>query len=156
KKHAIFREWPRDPNGKNLAAGSKFRGKETPNGLLSWGATLYDFYCIRPILQEDCLIAIMSGSHIAATVRAAGETELAANQLAWADREADPCEVPVVDPGRLIEPLSSPFHPSHYPEPWPFFPFSNPKLSTLLQKRIPPHVLPETLYVHDPYDLLSV
>ena len=209
KKRAIFRDWPRDPNGRTLRAGLEFRGKEAPNGFLSWGATLYDFYRVRSMPRESWLIAITSGSRIAATVRAAGETELSANQLAWADREADPCEVPVVDPGELIEsyersactriydefsavegvrarrhggnpsnsgnrgkggvldigitsvlmsdwPPSSPFHPSHYPEPWPFIPFSNPELSTLLQKRIPLHLLPQTLYVHDPYDLLSV
>ena len=159
-----------------------------------------------------------SGSRIAAAVRAVGETDVAADELAWADQEADPCEVPVADPGELIQlfelrmsirifdkfsavdevrtrtmakddrkstkhpkndgnsraevnkvdapwngvasvlmsdrPLSSPFHPSHYSPPWPFIPFSCPK--TLLQKRIPLHLLPETLYIHDPYDLLSV
>lgn len=198
KKRAIFREWPRDPNGKTITSG--LGGKKTPNGFLSWGATLYDFYRVRPCPQESFLIAITSGSRIAATVRAAGETEVAAKQLAWADQEADPCEVPVVDPGESIESFerlactgmydkfsavyevrtratvnhignssnngdrskdsapknSSPFHPSHYPEPWPFIPFSDPELSTLLQKRIPLHLLPETLYVHDPYDLLPV
>ena len=53
-------------------------------------------------------------------------------------------------------PVSSPFHPSHYPAPWPFIPFANPDPPILLQKRLPFHLLPETLYVHDPYDLLSV
>lgn len=53
-------------------------------------------------------------------------------------------------------PVSSPFHPSHYPAPWPFIPFANPDPPILLQKRLPFHHLPETLYVHDPYNLLSV
>ncbi|KAL4061995.1 hypothetical protein J3A83DRAFT_4114299, partial [Scleroderma citrinum] len=139
-----------------------------------WGATLYDFYHVRAVPQALGLITMTSGSRIAAAVRAVGETDVAADELAWADQEADPYEVPVVDPGEQIEckdsapkngimsvlmsdrPLSSPFHPSYYPEPWPFIPLSNLQLSTLLQKRIPLHLLPETLYVHDPYDLLSV
>ena len=218
KKRVVFRGWPRDPNGKPLCfSESDIRGKETPNGL-SWGATLYDFYHVQAIPQIENFISITSGSRIAAAVRAVGETDVAADELAWADQEADPCEVPVADPGELIQsfefrmftgifdefsavdevrtrttekddsnstkhpendgnskaevnkddapwngvasvlmsdrPLSSPFHPSHYPPPWPLIPFSCPK--TLLQKRIPLHLLPERLYVHDPYDLLSV
>ncbi|KIM53988.1 hypothetical protein SCLCIDRAFT_1222410 [Scleroderma citrinum Foug A] len=216
KERAVFRGWPRDPNGKPLSLReSHIRGKETPNRILSWGATLYDFYQVRVIPQVAGFITMTSGSRIAAAVRAVGETDVAADELAWADQEADPCEVPVADPGELIRcsefrkssgfldifsvdevstvsttedddnsteqtpsdgnsaevseddtpqrvasvlmsdrPLSSPFHPSHYPPPWPFIPFTTPQ--TLLQKRIPLHLLPETLYVHDPYDLLSV
>ena len=45
-------------------------------------------------------------------------------------------------------------HPSHYPKPWPFIPFTNPSMSILLQERIPLHLLPQTLYVHDPFCLL--
>ncbi|KIM53991.1 hypothetical protein SCLCIDRAFT_1222418 [Scleroderma citrinum Foug A] len=219
KRRAVFCGWPRDPNGKPLGLpGSNIHGKETPNGFLSWGATLYDFYYVRAIPHVENLLDMTSGSRIAAAVRVLGETDVAADELAWADQEADPYEVPVADPGELIQsselrmsigiynkfsavdevrtrttakddsnstkhppndgnsraevnrndapwngiasvlmldrPLSSPFHPSHYPQPWPFIPFSCPK--TLLQKRIPLHLLPETLYVHDPYDLLSV
>ncbi|KAF8419966.1 hypothetical protein L210DRAFT_3575970 [Boletus edulis BED1] len=50
-------------------------------------------------------------------------------------------------------PVTSPFHPSHYPKPWPFTPFEN-SLPILLQERIPLYLLPETLYVHDPFWLL--
>lgn len=203
---------------------SNIHGKETPNGFLSWGATLYDFYYVRTIPLVENLITMTSGSRIAAAVRAIGETDAAVDELAWADQEEHPREVPVVDPGELAlsaelrislgaydefsavdevrtratakgdnkpteqlandgntkvdgcngvstidlprnsalasvlmpgKPLSSPFHPSHYPPPWPFVPFSNSDTSTLLQKRIPLHLLPETLFVHDPYNVLS-
>ncbi|KAF8419959.1 hypothetical protein L210DRAFT_3575961 [Boletus edulis BED1] len=50
-------------------------------------------------------------------------------------------------------PVTSPFHPSHYPKPWPFTPFEN-SLPILLQERIPLYLLPETLYVHDPFWIL--
>ncbi|KAI6124330.1 hypothetical protein EV401DRAFT_1183528 [Pisolithus croceorrhizus] len=53
-------------------------------------------------------------------------------------------------------PLSSPFNPSHYPAPWPFISFANPSPPVLLQERIPVHLLPQTLYVHDPYSLFHV
>lgn len=67
------------------------------------------------------------------------------------DMEVDPASIP---PPPTI-PVTSPFHPSHYPKPWPFIPFEN-SLPILLQERIPLYMLPQTLYVHDPFNLLSV
>ena len=80
---------------------SNIHGKETPNGFLSWGATLYDFYYVRTIPLVENLITMTSGSRIAAAVRAIGETDAAVDELAWADQEEHPREVPVVDPGEL-------------------------------------------------------
>ena len=222
KKRIIFRSWPCAPNGKSFIPSSSLHGKETPNGILDWGATLYDFYSMYPF---PGVLAHASGSRLAAGARQHGELDVASDELKWADREANPREVPVTDAQRLIEgyecrvhlkaydqfsaidevraraaavgddelssggedtavdtqsvgnanadkpcinkthgvdsvlmqdrPTSSPFHPSRYPEPWPFIPFANPD-TVLLQKRLPHHLLPETLYVHDPYDLLHV
>ncbi|KIJ61098.1 hypothetical protein HYDPIDRAFT_31609 [Hydnomerulius pinastri MD-312] len=73
----------------------------------------------------------------------------------WPEPESeDEPEPPVSIPPPPVIPVSSPFHPSHYPPPWPFIPFANPQPPVLLQKRIPLHLLPQTLYVHDPYNLL--
>lgn len=247
KRRAVFRVWPRGPKGKvffwyeaNFMPG----GKVAPNGIRSWGATLYDFYSIKPIPSEPGIITYLSGSRIAAAMRENGEVEHCKDELEWADNEEGPCEIPVAGTGELIEcyeartplfgvysaveevrvaaiaaaakkdedndeedeehadnnkedednnedeedadndeedeedgktgtdkaekpdygissvlmpdrPLSSPFHPSHYPPPWPFIPFANPYPPVLLQERIPMHLLPETLYVHDPYSLLN-
>ncbi|KIM83279.1 hypothetical protein PILCRDRAFT_439061 [Piloderma croceum F 1598] len=46
------------------------------------------------------------------------------------------------------------FDPCNYPPPWPLVPFS--ALTHNLQKRIPFHLLPQKLIVHDPWNLLSV
>jgi hypothetical protein len=46
------------------------------------------------------------------------------------------------------------FDPCDYPAPWPLGPFSVPNHN--LQKRIPFHLLPQKLIVHDPWNLLSV
>ena len=46
------------------------------------------------------------------------------------------------------------FEMSNYPYPWPLVPFSTP--TTTLQKRIPFHLLPKKLVVHDPWNLLLV
>ncbi|KAF8432763.1 hypothetical protein L210DRAFT_3557845 [Boletus edulis BED1] len=57
-------------------------------------------------------------------------------------------------PSPITIPVTSPFHPSHYPQSWPSIPFEN-SLPILLQERIPLYLLPETLYIHDPFCLLS-
>ncbi|KAI6028001.1 hypothetical protein BKA83DRAFT_32882, partial [Pisolithus microcarpus] len=185
KRRAIFRVWPRDPNGKAIVPNETMRGgKVAPNGILSWGATLYDFYSVKPMPKNPYAITYLSGSRIAAALREIGEVEYAKDEFEWADKEDDPYEIPVANTGELVEcyeirarlfkaysakrnygissilmsdrPLSSPFHPSHYPPPWPFIPFANPYPPVLLQERIPAHLLPKTLYVHDPYSLLNV
>jgi hypothetical protein len=46
------------------------------------------------------------------------------------------------------------FDLSNYPPPWPLVPFSAPPLK--LQKKIPLHLLPQKLIVHDPWNLLFV
>jgi hypothetical protein len=69
------------------------------------------------------------------------------------EMESDDETVPVNVPPTI--PITSPFHSSHYPKPWPFTPFENPECSILLQERIPLFLLPETLYVHDPFCLLT-
>ena len=67
------------------------------------------------------------------------------------DMKVDPASIP---PPPAI-PITSPFHRSHYSEKWPFIPFDNEKpISILLQERIPLYLLPRTLYVHDPFNLL--
>lgn len=50
--------------------------------------------------------------------------------------------------------INSPFHPDHYPSPYPFIPFTHE--TPVLQQRIPLHLLPQKLYVHDPWDKLTV
>ncbi|KIM66562.1 hypothetical protein SCLCIDRAFT_61526, partial [Scleroderma citrinum Foug A] len=164
KKRIIFRWWPRNLNGKPLGLFWKVHGKRAPNRIANWGATLYDFYRVDPSpgvnpgQVAETIRRVASGSLIAAAMREIGE-DAAVDELEWADREPDPRELPVMDTQKLIEahePVSSPFHPSHYPAPWPFIPFANPDPPILLQKRLPFHLLPETLYVHDPYDLLSM
>ncbi|KAH0832365.1 hypothetical protein J3R83DRAFT_13394 [Lanmaoa asiatica] len=52
-------------------------------------------------------------------------------------------------------PIESPFHPSHYPSPWPLVPFEGPHPPFVLQRRIPIHLLPKKLHVHDPWQLIN-
>ncbi|KAF8909653.1 hypothetical protein CPB84DRAFT_1765117 [Gymnopilus junonius] len=75
-------------------------------------------------------------------------------------KEKDPWEVPESWPPESV------FSPSAYPSPWPFEPFKkqwwhpqekfgNFIHTPKLQQYIPQHLLPETLVVHDPYDILG-
>ncbi|KAG2749435.1 hypothetical protein P692DRAFT_20953361 [Suillus brevipes Sb2] len=51
--------------------------------------------------------------------------------------------------------IDSPFHPDHYPSPHPFIPCTHDG-SPILQQRIPLHLLPKKLHVHDPWNKLSI
>ncbi|KAH7919271.1 hypothetical protein BV22DRAFT_1051156 [Leucogyrophana mollusca] len=59
-------------------------------------------------------------------------------------------------PGGHLPASESPFDPSYYPSPWPITPCVYPHPLPRLQKRIPHHLLPKKLHVHDPWNLLSV
>ena len=145
-----------------------------PNGLDLWGATLYDFYRVKrdPSLN---FLTVSTGSVIAASMRALGEIEWARNEIAWADEEQEPHEVFPYDIGKLIHDMErkvregnandtwddmptltehsgSCFDRTFYSPPWPLKPFS--VKAPILQKRIPYHLLPKTLVIHDPNNVL--
>ncbi|KAF8133336.1 hypothetical protein EV363DRAFT_1325980 [Boletus edulis] len=69
-------------------------------------------------------------------------------------QEYDDDKLPTFIPPPPTIPVTSPFHPSHYPKPLPLTPFGNVLKPILLQERIPLYLLPQTLYVHDPFWLL--
>ncbi|KAF8419970.1 hypothetical protein L210DRAFT_3655060 [Boletus edulis BED1] len=223
KKRAIFRSWPRDPNGQALMPNDKLRGTLSPDGY-PWGATLYDIYTVNRIPSVFGLMTFTTGSMLRQAMEAMGELDAAAPEIEWAKTEGQPRIVGVADTEELITcadtalrlcqffspssqdplagwrqldgeqdkedsendddddeddddddghwqgydddklptfipppptiPVTSPFHPSHYPKPWPFTPFENILKPILLQERIPLYLLPQTLYVHDPFWLL--
>ena len=100
KSRLIFRVWPRAPNGEVIKP-SPLRGKEAGNGLDLWGATLYDFYYVNRIPSVKNYITTSTGSRLAKWMRQNGELT-AEDELAWADKEEDPKEIPVADMGELI------------------------------------------------------
>ncbi|KAF8835880.1 hypothetical protein BDN67DRAFT_974824 [Paxillus ammoniavirescens] len=240
KNRFIFRRWPRDPNGKPILP-SDIHGKEAGNGLDLWGATLYDFYHVRRIPSSIHGLTISTGSKLAKVMEALGELEAAKDEIAWAEREEEPKEIPAYDPAEAIKcyetqvhlgcydaysarkdiverakksdsiwvpgpdevveahednpaqspvspsnesgeippkstedpapapddkpafrqlpadtPVDSPFHFMHCPSPWPFIPFENPTSPPALQRSLPIHLLPKTLHVHDPWNLVFV
>ncbi|KAJ7273170.1 hypothetical protein C8J57DRAFT_1317000 [Mycena rebaudengoi] len=84
----IFRHWPRDPNGKGIEGCP--RGKEAPNGLPFWGATLYDFYTFSRYPEMPNFVTTTTGSRLAKKMREIGELDAAAPEIAWADNEEEP------------------------------------------------------------------
>ena len=144
---------------------------------LSTGATLYDFYMFRRLPNNGHSLTISTGSKLAAHMRKIGELDWAEDEIYWAEnQEEEPVEVPPYDIGEVIkdqemhirmeraevrqatqpseEIKPSPttvFNLDNYP---PLVPFSAPTHN--LQKRIPFHLLPQKLIVHDPWNLLFV
>ncbi|KAG2034700.1 hypothetical protein BDR03DRAFT_585054 [Suillus americanus] len=67
----------------------------------------------------------------------------------------DSADHPTSDPAAPLPNIDSPFHPDHYPSPYPFIPCTHDEIP-ILQQRIPLHLLPQKLYVHDPWNKLTV
>jgi hypothetical protein len=254
RQRIIFCQWPRDPKGRRRVNLSSLSGKEAGNGLALWGATLQDFYRVRNI-PYGLSVTTSTGSMIAKWMRQAGELT-AKYELAFADEEEDPKEIPVVDIGELITSFErrvflgpydrfsgqrevrgramknpslwqhsscnapggevrgdstgneqgsvgtekvegqvtkdhadisvmasaqpgapmqledpdramgkpamsasmpdSPSNPTYDPSPWSFIPCTKGNPLPTLQQRIPLHLLPKKLYVHDPWNHLSI
>ncbi|KZP19808.1 hypothetical protein FIBSPDRAFT_790201 [Athelia psychrophila] len=187
KRRFIFRWWPRNPDGSSLSlVGPSPAGKMAGNWLPIWGATLYDFYHIRPMPGNQHAETQTSGSRAAAAVRDVGELGCATGELEWADEEDEPVVVEPSDIGIEIERAEaaeagsvsgksmpptaqtvigcaaaadehsdSVFRRSKYPAPWPLIPFTSEETPTIHQK-LELHLLPQKLFVHDPWKLLFV
>ncbi|KAG1739589.1 hypothetical protein EDB19DRAFT_1635754 [Suillus lakei] len=151
KNRIIFRVWPRDPKGLAIKP-SPLRGKEAANGLDLWGATLYDFYHVRRLPNVPNYITNSTGSRLAKWMRQAGELT-AKDELFWADKEEDPKEIPVADIGELIGCYDTRVNLGIFNQRWRGF---DPSRNPILQQRIPLHLLPQKLHVHDPWNKLSI
>ncbi|KAF9233296.1 hypothetical protein BU15DRAFT_54064 [Melanogaster broomeanus] len=141
KKRVVFRLWPRDPKGKPILPFAELKGKSTPNGF-AWGASLYDFYNVCRIPGVSA-IAKLSGSKLLNVMSELGEFYAKA-ELLWAVGEEDPRVEPVADTKVLIEAYENRVPMGIYNE------------HSMIDARIPLHLLPETLYVHDPFNALSL
>ncbi|KAG1761059.1 hypothetical protein EDD22DRAFT_780316 [Suillus occidentalis] len=171
KNRIIFRHWPRDPKGQAIKP-SPLRGKEAGNGLDLWGATLYDFYHVRRLPNVPNYITNSTGSRLAKWMRQAGELT-AKDELYWADKEEDPKEIPVADIGELISCFDTRVRLGIFNQ----YSFANENAegaatasvqlnepmqvcetgeTPVLQQRIPLHLLPKKLHVHDPWNKLSI
>ncbi|KAF9233238.1 hypothetical protein BU15DRAFT_54176 [Melanogaster broomeanus] len=163
----IFRQWTRDPNGKPVAP-SEIRGKEAGNGLDLWGATLYDFYHFRRIPDNIYGITISTGSKLTKVMKALGELEAAKDEIAWAEQEEDPREIPAWDPAEAIVGYERRVHwgicdaasmrkdvaesarkRGAKEEP-------NSDADKQMDRSLPIHLLPKKLHVHDPWNLVCV
>ncbi|KAG1814717.1 uncharacterized protein BJ212DRAFT_348952 [Suillus subaureus] len=67
----------------------------------------------------------------------------------------DSADQPTGNPAAPLPNIDSPFHPDHYLSPYPFIPCTHDEIP-ILQQRIPLHLLPQKLYVHDPWNKLTV
>ncbi|KAF9050702.1 hypothetical protein BDZ89DRAFT_1057144 [Hymenopellis radicata] len=137
RHRAIRRAWPRDPKGP-VIEGPYGTFKTAGNGLPLWGATVLDFFHTRRIADCPYLELTSTSSKLLAFVKAVGELNHAPDEIAWAEQEADPVEImPDLDEGVLKSmPDNAAFHQFH--------------------NRIPFHLLPEKLVVHDPDNTVQV
>ncbi|KAG8214876.1 hypothetical protein J3R82DRAFT_10046 [Butyriboletus roseoflavus] len=99
---AVFRLWPRDPNGKCLMPSEQPRGTLSPDGY-PWGATLYDLYVVQRIPMFPNAVSTMTGSGIWEAMKELGELDVAVSEIEWAKSEGKPRVEGVANTGVLIE-----------------------------------------------------
>ncbi|KAF9049066.1 hypothetical protein BJ165DRAFT_1464210 [Panaeolus papilionaceus] len=179
RRRYVFNSWPRDPKGGVLTAENSVLGKETPDKIQLWGATLLDFYYTNrvPINPNkfqftDHSITVSTGSKLLGWMEKHGE-DYAVDQLDLARLEPDPEVIEPLDIAQLIrekeqlsvqhalEPILKRLPPRpalrapRYPMPWPRPPFCSDTHQwpepPMLEKLIPLSSLPKTLIVHDPW-----
>ncbi|KAK0190282.1 hypothetical protein F5146DRAFT_1193702 [Armillaria mellea] len=124
-----------------------------------WGATVLDFF--RILRMPDCisLSTISTGSKLCAWMKEIGELEHAKEEIAWAEQEAEPEELFPCDMATLLkdEDDRSPGMKKFIDGQ---FKLEGDRISARrylkYQNRVPLHLLPEKLIVHDPDDTLHV
>ncbi|EDR00143.1 uncharacterized protein LACBIDRAFT_314667 [Laccaria bicolor S238N-H82] len=140
------------------------------NEIQHWGATLFDFYYVRRMPDFGGLQTTSTGSKLATWMKANGE-DYAKDELELAEEEEDPQEIFPCDIVKLVETtenrertgISEMLRGSDRGgkgKEKEFFrhePFDATFTSLpILQQRLPLHLLPTTLHVHDPFRLLQV
>ncbi|PBK94050.1 hypothetical protein ARMGADRAFT_965768 [Armillaria gallica] len=134
-------------------------GKVAGNNQPLWGATVLDFFRTRRIPDCENLSTISTGSKLCAWMKEIGELEHAKDEIAWAEDEADPEELFPCDMAALlrVDDLRTLSVQKLFDEK---FKIDGDRLSSRrylkYQNRLPLHLLPEKLIVHDPDDTLHV
>lgn len=170
RRRFIFSRWPRDSKGKAITPDNSKLGKMAANEIQHWGATLFDFYYVRRMPDFGGLQTTSTGSKLATWMKANGE-DYAKDELELAEEEEDPQEIFPCDIVKLVETtenrertgISEMLRGSDRGgkgKEKEFFrhePFDATFTSLpILQQRLPLHLLPTTLHVHDPFRLLQV
>ena len=102
RRRFIFSIWPRDPKGKPLLPENSKLGKMAANEIQRWGATLFDFYHVRRRADFGGSQSTLTGSKLAAWMKANGE-DYAKEELELADEEEDLKEIFPCDIAKLVE-----------------------------------------------------
>ncbi|KAF5335462.1 hypothetical protein D9611_012156 [Ephemerocybe angulata] len=171
KHRKIFGAWLRHPDGEILRAENSAMGKMAGNGIQLWGETLWDFYWTGRIPNFPYSVSVTTGSKMLEWVkkhgRESGEDQWEGNKSMRkrASRERPPIvETPfpvstllreaelgrssIVEMGKDDSEVGQlPFGKG--------LPSSELLPTPVLQDRIPLHLLPKRLLVHDPHKLLT-
>lgn len=169
KKRVVRCIWPRDLKRPVMDAGQLPHGKVAGNKQRNWGATLDDFYWVQRTAEAPS-VTTMSGSRLAAWMKQIGEVEHAKEEIALAEKEDQPREIFPCDIGRLLEDRDPSIltskrleHLDVYSrtesdgeENVPSQANHEENETYTFQQRIPFHLLPKRLIVHDEGGTLRV
>ncbi|KAK0230088.1 hypothetical protein IW262DRAFT_1262956 [Armillaria fumosa] len=134
-------------------------GKVAGNGQPLWGATVLDFFRTRRMPDCPYLSTISTGSKLCAWMKEIGELEHAKDEIAWAEDEAEPEELFPCDMAKILR--DDDHRPGSVQKMFDEkFEIEGGRISARrylkYQNRLPLHLLPEKLIVHDPDDTLHV
>ncbi|TRM55702.1 hypothetical protein BD626DRAFT_415795, partial [Schizophyllum amplum] len=156
KRRIVFQHWPAWPNPEELKIPLAFegpKGKEAANGWPLWGASLYSFYEYIVRKEGVELSAMGTATRMAAWAKEIGGAypDWARREIEAAMHEPDPEKVPVYDVNKLLLTAEADREPATDEErKFVKSRLANPKLEA------PMRMLPRTLIVHDPWNLLSI
>ncbi|KAK0222320.1 hypothetical protein IW262DRAFT_974802 [Armillaria fumosa] len=170
KKRVVRCIWPRDPKGPAMDAGQLPHGKVAGNKQRNWGATLDDFYWVQRTPEAPSVLTTISGSRLAAWMKQIGEVEHAKEEIKLAEKEDQPREIFPCDIGRLLEdrdPSILTLRPLEHLDVYSRTESDGEKIppsqanhseneAHTFQQRIPFHLLPRKLIVHDEGGTLRV
>ncbi|KAF8123290.1 hypothetical protein EV363DRAFT_1272880 [Boletus edulis] len=170
----FVRRIPSSVHGLTISTGSKltkvmeaFGELEHAQNEIAWAAREADPKEKRTVPSDKSVVAPDADTHMLdisepvtnLAVEARRETAEMNREPASKDRTNEPSGKPADTTGKVMPSeiaVESPFHPSHYPYPWPLVPFEGTCSPFPLQRGIPIHLLPKKLYVHDPWKLVHV
>ncbi|KZP19816.1 hypothetical protein FIBSPDRAFT_743237, partial [Athelia psychrophila] len=150
KRRFVFCSWPRNPDGPTVRESPK--AKAAGNGLPIWGATLYDFYTFERVPSLPNYLTRTSGSRLAAAMREIGELGWAAEEIKWADKEDEPVVVEPSDIGIEIKRAEA----AEALVSGRSMPPTAPATTPTIHQKLELQLLPQKLFVHDPWKLLFV
>jgi len=100
----VFRQWPLIPPHSIIKPDPSLPSKMAPNRIGWWGSTLFDFFSVQLLLENER--PFTTGSRLL-NGEYGGVNAMAKDYIAWAEKEKGPELIPVYNIAKLIKSLEN-------------------------------------------------